>query len=100
LAPSSVSVIDEIATFFPGVSRARVWSGIARFLHATESELPAILAEAGDEILFHVATNPLVRAEIGKMLHAPVAASPAMRERGAARLARTASRAIRARVGV
>ena len=99
-APSSVSVMDEIVTFFPGVSRARVWSGVARFLHATETELPAILSEAGDEILFHVATNPLVRAEIGKMLHAPGAASPAMSERGAARLSRTASPAIRARIGV
>jgi hypothetical protein len=59
-----------------------------------------ILAEHGDEILFHVATNPVVRAEIRRTPAAPVAASRAMRKGGAARLARTASAAIRTRVGV
>ena len=99
-APSSVNVMDEIVTFFPGVSRARVRSGLARFLNARETELPMILAEHGDEILFHVATNPVVRAEIRRTPAAPVAASRAMRKGGAARLARTASAAIRTRVGV
>jgi thermitase len=95
--PPPVTVMDEIATFFPGVSRARVRSGLARFLDAKESQLPTILAEYGDEILFHVASNPLVRAEIQRNPAGPVAASPGMRARRGKQFERTASPAIKAR---
>ena len=37
-----------------------------RLLETTDRELPLVLAEIGDELLFHVATNPEVRARVVK----------------------------------
>jgi serine protease len=95
--PAPATDMDDIAAFFPGVSRARVRSGLARFLNATESQLRELLAEYGDEILFHVASNPLVRAEIQRPPASPVAASPGMQARRGKQFERTASHAIKAR---
>jgi hypothetical protein len=92
--------MDEIVTFFPGLSRARVRVGLARFLGASEGELHGLLAELGDEIVFHVSTDPGVRAEIRRSPPAKRAGRVAAKPGGPpipSRLARTASAALRER---
>lgn len=64
MAPRSVSDLEQFLTYFPDEDPARVRQGLARALQTTERELPLRLAELGDELVFHVATNPELRARI------------------------------------
>ncbi len=66
MAPRSVSDLDQFLTYFPDEDPARVRQGLTRALQTTERELPVLLAELGDELVFHVATNPELRARIVK----------------------------------
>ena len=98
--PAPLSVLDEIATFFPGVRLADVRSGLGRFLKTDEARLATLLGKHGDEILFHVATNALVRAKIRTRPGVPVRAAPRMRARGRARFMKCASPPIKARASL
>jgi thermitase len=100
--PRAENDVDRFLPYFPDVDPARVRGGLVRLLGTTDRELPAVLAEVGDELLFHVATNPEVRARVLR--------SPAPKKRGqliapraaarvpATRLAREGSRALLARM--
>jgi serine protease len=101
-APARVDLVDEIATYFPGLPRPRVRVGLARFLGVTEAELRELLAEHGDEVLFHVATNPEVRARIsgGRARTGRARAGTAAQPPGAAQFHRTASPAVRRRAAL
>jgi hypothetical protein len=89
------------------VDPERVRRGLVRLLSTTDRELPIVLAELGDELLFHVATNPDVRASVlkgggpkkrGKVL-APRSVPAAAVARGpVVRLPREGSRALLARL--
>ncbi len=107
VAPRALNDVDRFLTYYPDVDPQRVRRGLARLLKTTDSELPTLLAEFGDELLFHVATNPDVRARVLKdagpkkrgQLLVPPAASGAVRRRPAGRLPREGSRALLARMG-
>jgi serine protease len=101
--PRPLNDVDRFLPYYPGVEPARVRRGLVRLLDTTDTELPAVLAEFGDELLFHVATNPQVRARVlkgegpkkrGRLLAARAMASPS-----AGRLSREGSRALLARIG-
>jgi len=51
------SVMADIDDFFPGVPPARVRVVLARALRTRDDALDGLLAELGDEVLFHVATS-------------------------------------------
>ena len=108
--PAAVGALDEFLAYFPGRSRAQVRRGLVQFLKTTEADLPANLSRLGDELLFHVATNPQVREAIAGDAspaarrpapgpttagrRAAVAVAPAAAD---ARFRRTASPALQAR---
>ncbi len=64
LAPRSANDLDQFLTYFPDDDPSRVRQGLVRALQTTERELPIVLAELGDELVFHVATNPALRERI------------------------------------
>jgi thermitase len=76
LAPRAANDIDRFLEYFPGEDPGRVRQGLVRLMKTTERDLPLVLAEMGDELLFHVATNPAVRARVVK--------GPAAKKRGRA----------------
>lgn len=100
-APRRANDVDLFLPYFPGVEPGRVQRGLARLLKTTERALPTMLADIGDELVFHVATNPEVRARVlagggpkkrGRVMAARAGASPS-------RLQREGSRELRARLG-
>ncbi|HTV03389.1 MAG TPA: S8 family serine peptidase [Luteitalea sp.] len=104
--PRPENDVDRFLPYYPDVEPARVRRGLVRLLKTTDAELPAVLAEVGDELLFHVATNPEVRARVlkgeGPKKRGRVLVPRAM-PRGATatpdRLPREGSRALLARIG-
>lgn len=62
--PRAENDVDRFLPYYPGVEPERVRRGLVRLLDTTDRELSAVLAELGDELLFHVATNPDVRARV------------------------------------
>jgi hypothetical protein len=99
--------IDRFLPYYPDADPAEVRRGLVRLLGTSDRELPVVLARFGDELLFHVATNPDVRARVlrrggprkrGRAL-APRSGPPAAMSRSAvARLPREGSRALLARL--
>jgi len=84
---------------------ARVMDATLALLNADHRTFGAVMAEMGDEVLFHVATNPAFRSSIQQRARADTGFSPqAMRREAArprqARFRAEASGALRARVGV
>jgi len=63
-APRAENDVDRFLPYFPDVQPERVRRGLTRLLDTTDGELPNVLAEFGDELVFHVATNPEVRAQV------------------------------------
>lgn len=66
LGPRAENDVDRFVEYFPDADPARVRQGLIRLLKTTERDLPLALTEMGDELLFHVATNPAVRARVVK----------------------------------
>lgn len=66
LAPRAENDVDRFVEYFPDVDPSRVREGLVRLLKTTDRDLPLVLAGMGDELLFHVATNPAVRARVVK----------------------------------
>ena len=106
VVPRAQNDVDRFLPYYPDVEPERVRRGLVRILDTTDRDLPVVLAELGDELLFHVATNPEVRARVlrgpgpkkrGQPL-APRAATTAAVPRGPARLRREGSRALLARL--
>lgn len=64
VTPRAESDVDVLAAYFPDVDPAEVRRGLVGWLSTTDAELPVLLASLGDEVLFHVATNPDVRRAI------------------------------------
>jgi subtilisin family serine protease len=109
MAPRAQNDADRFLAYYPDVDPERVRRGLVRLLKTTARDLPVVLAEVGDELLFHVATNPDVRARVlagppgpkkrGRVL-APRGAPAATAARvPAARLPREGSTALLARMG-
>ena len=97
--------VDRFLPYYPDVEPARVRRGLVRLLKTTDADLAAVLADIGDELLFHVATNPDVRRRVlkgegpkkrGRVL---VARATARAATGPDRLPREGSRALLARIG-
>lgn len=63
-APPRPQDLDGILPYFPDAAPQQVRRGLARLLGSSESQLPARLDEFGDELIFHIATNPEVRARV------------------------------------
>ena len=104
--------VDRFLPYYPGVDPARVRRGLVRVLDTADTDLPGVLAEYGDELLFHVATNPQVRARVlkgdgpkkrGQLLPSRTARTArtarATAPAAAGRLAREGSRALLVRIG-
>lgn len=88
--------LDEFMDYFPGVNANRLQSTITRLLKADAGTIGGQLAGFGEELLFHIATNPEIRAAIareaaGRMPRAGVADSLLVANR---RLKRQASPAL------
>ncbi len=108
LAAAPPGPLDEFLPYFPGKSRPQVRRGLVKFLKTTEADLPETLVRVGDELLFHVATNPEVRATIageaparraaGRRVGVAAPAAPAT-PAAEPRFRRTASPALRAMTG-
>jgi thermitase len=108
MAPRAQNDVDRFLPYYPDVDPERVRRGLVRLLKTTDRDLPVVLAEFGDELLFHVATNPEVHARVlkgasgpkkrGRLLE-PRAVPTAPGGRGpVARLPREGSRALLARM--
>ncbi len=54
-------VVSDISDFFPGMSPSRVRAALAKELRARDDELDSLLAEMGDEVVFHIATDAAFR---------------------------------------
>jgi thermitase len=105
-------VVADIADFFPGTSPARVRAALAAELHARDDELDSLLAEMGDEVAFHIATDAAFREALQERA-AAVAPRPSRRgakgrtgarvrraPRRRNQVARRASRALKKRMGL
>lgn len=96
--------VDRFLTYYPDVEPSRVRRGLVRLLKTTDRDLPVVLTEFGDELLFHVATNPEIRARVlegdgPKKRGQPVPRAGGLaRGTGAARLSREGSKALLARL--
>jgi thermitase len=66
MVPRAQNDIDRFLPYFPEVEPERVRRGLVRLLDTTDRDLPVVLADLGDELLFHVATNPEVRDRVLK----------------------------------
>ena len=106
-AARAMNDIDRFLTYYPDVDPAEVRRGLVRLLRTTDRELPIVLAELGDELLFHVATNPDVRARVlkrggprkrGRALTTRSGPATAMARGAVPRLPREGSRALLARL--
>ncbi|MGI8673635.1 MAG: S8 family peptidase [Luteitalea sp.] len=85
--------VDQLMAYFPEEEPARIRRGLVRLLRTTDRDLPAVLADLGDELIFHVATNPELRARV---LQSSVGARPGPKKRGRVITARAAPRTGRA----
>ena len=94
-SPKLTTYMDEIAALLPDVTRDRVHSGLMKFLNTDEDGLRRILREHGDEIVFHVATNPEVRAAISAKATRKQNMRAGAKRRASIDLTNTASREIR-----
>lgn len=56
--------LERILPYFPDASPHQVRRGLARLLDTSEVQLPTRLDEYGDELIFHIATNPEVRSRV------------------------------------
>jgi serine protease len=63
-APRRPHDLDRILPYFPDTAPQHVRRGLVRLLGTSEDQLPARLDELGDELVFHIATNPDVRARV------------------------------------
>ena len=99
--------VDRFLPYYPDVDSERVRRGLVRLLSTTDRELPLVLADLGDELLFHVATNPDVRASVlkgggpkkrGRALAPRSVTSTTVARGPAVRLSREGSRALLARL--
>jgi serine protease len=64
MVPRAENDVDRFLPYYPDVEPERIRRGLVRLLDTTDRELPVVLAELGDELLFHVASNPDVRARV------------------------------------
>ena len=64
LVPKAVNQFDEIMHYFPDSDPRHVLTVIGGMLKIKPIELSAALSEFGEELMFHVATNPQLRVEI------------------------------------
>jgi hypothetical protein len=104
-APQAAGSSDELLAYFPEDDPARIMDATLGLLNADHRTFGAVMAEMGDEVLFHVATNPAFRSSIQQRARADTGFSPqAMRREAAkprqARFRAEASGALKARVGV
>jgi hypothetical protein len=58
--------IDEFMDYFPGLDAVRVERSLVRMLRTDAGKLHTIMSELGAELLFHITTNPEVRAAIAQ----------------------------------
>ena len=107
MAPRRQNDADRFLPYYPDVDTERVRRGLVRLLETTDGELPTVLAEFGDELLFHVATNPDVRARViasagpkkrGQAIRRAGPAAAVARAGAAPRLQREGSPALLARI--
>ncbi len=94
--------VDRFLPYFPDAEPAEVRRGLARVLQASDRDLPDVLLDLGDELLFHVATNPSVRARVlrggGPKKRGQPLASRMVARAPTTRLSREGSRALLARM--
>jgi serine protease len=94
-APRTTGEVEEFFVYFPDRDPSEVRRGLARLLHTSERDLPVVLARHGDELLFHVATNPAVRLAIAGPRGRIDARATAT---ASARVAATSSRGLKSRM--
>jgi thermitase len=103
LAPlRSATHLERIADYLPDGDRPLLRGALARMLRVRPDELDEVLARHGDEVVFHLATNPALR----RAVHG--ATAPRAKASGAARrttvrsteLRKNASRALRRQMGI
>jgi thermitase len=104
-APQAAGSSDELLSYFPEDDPARVMDATLALLNADHRTFGSVMAALGDEVLFHVATNPAFRSSIQQRARADTGFSrQAMRREAAkprqAKFRAEASEALRARVGV
>jgi hypothetical protein len=58
------SYLERIADYFPDVHRMGLRRAFERLLRAKPEELDHVLERHGDELMFHLATNPRLRSSI------------------------------------
>jgi thermitase len=102
MAPRAQNDVDRFLPYYPDADPDRVRKGLVRLLDTTDRELPIVLAELGDELLFHVATNPEVRGRVlkgaGPKKRGQLMAPRATPRGPVARLPREGSRALLSRL--
>lgn len=102
-APRAEHDVERFLTYFPDQDPARVRRGLVRLLKTTEADLPAVLTEFGDELVFHVATNPALRRRLlrgdGAKKRGRSITTRAMAAAAPDRLSREGSTALLRRIG-
>ena len=107
VVPRGQNDVDRFLPYYPEATPDQVRRGLVRLLGTTDTQLPVVLAELGDELLFHVATNPDVRARViarpgpkkrGQLLTPRATPGAAPRGAPAARLPREGSKALLSRL--
>jgi thermitase len=67
LVPKLRSPVGGLLEYFPDESPARLRRALSTLLHASDRELDGVLRTLGDELSFHVATNPEFRLRVAAL---------------------------------
>ncbi len=77
--------IETLLHLCPGASRTRIEDAVAELLHVSDRDLPAILQEFGDELVFHLVMQPRLLEQLGGVAGGGRRASSLRRSRRTAR---------------
>jgi hypothetical protein len=94
--------MKRLKDFFPDSDHPGLQANVARLLRVRPEELDSVLEKMGDELIFHVATNPGLRNAIHVSASPQITASATPR-RGLASnepLLKHASRSLRRQMGL
>jgi hypothetical protein len=100
---ASTPSLTRLKDFFPDADHPSLRANVARLLRVRPDELDSVLEEMGDELIFHVATNPGLRNAIHGSASPQISANATTPRRGLASnkpLLKNASRSLRRQMGL
>jgi thermitase len=96
--PRARNDVERLAAYFPEATVSQVRALVRRVLGVSDRHLSDVLASVADEFIFHVATEPAVRARLLALIKPAKCAAGARGAAGLKRLFRQASPLFRSKL--